>query len=49
MTLQYEKGALLPTSTKASSEDSKEEKDSNYLSGSFSIPSVHNCPEYVDI
>ena len=49
ISLAYEKGALLPTSTKASSDDSKEEKDSQYMSGSFSVPTGHNCPEYVDI
>lgn len=43
-----EKGALLPTSTKASSDDSKEEKESLYLSGNLSMP-AGLCPEYVDI
>lgn len=40
-----DKGALLPTSTKASSDDSKEDV---FLSGALSIP-AGLCPEYVDI
>ena len=46
--MDRDKGALLPTSTKASSDDSKEEKDGQYLSGGLSIP-AGLCPEYVDI
>ena len=41
-----DKGALLPTSTKASSDDSKEDV---YLSGALSMPTQGLCPEYVDI
>ena len=44
-----DKGALLPTSTKASSEDSKEEKESLYMSGGLPLTASSLCPEYVDI